>query len=306
MSKKGFINTIFTAKVLLIIAIGVAAGTIVYFSFIKKAERPPIIQVPVLNEADAKSAVAGFLKAEQERNFDSAKPFLDARFASTIDPAEFAGTSDPHIGRFEIRGSRLLPDRGTYKVDARVYQEYAGSGEAGYRDNSYFVGFSYGRYLIYNIKYGKYIQLKSGRTSGWKTYRNTRYGFEIKYPQEWIIGLGGTTSDVVEWAASERGAGVPWVMDLMVSERNGKSVNEWLVREGYRKDFPYEAAKDIEVAGVKGKIVRDTVTMGSDYYIAFFPVKNYMFSLGIASSPPKIPGDPVSLLVKILSTFKFH
>lgn len=37
----------------------------------------------------------------------------------------------------------------------------------------------------------------------WKTYRNKEYGFEMRYPNDWIIGVGDTTSDVIHWRTSD-------------------------------------------------------------------------------------------------------
>ena len=34
-------------------------------------------------------------------------------------------------------------------------------------------------------------------TSNWKTYTNTKYGFEVQYPQEWDISIPNNTADVI-------------------------------------------------------------------------------------------------------------
>ncbi len=127
----------------------------------------------------------------------------------------------------------------------------------------------------------------------------------MKYPKKWTIGQGDEISDEVYWATPEKGFEVPWVMDIKVLAREGMTVNEWIQKDDSRKDFPYDIIKNIKVGTSEGLIVRDPVTMGNEYHVAFFPREDYMFSIGISSDPPEIPDEPVELLEKILSTFEF-
>lgn len=158
MNKKGFANIIF------VIIIIVLVGLVGYFAFVRKPEAPPAAQTPLVNKTAVKEVVIGFLKAKQSRNFENTKPFLSSEFVKTIDPMGFAGTSNPHAGRFEIQNVQPLPDGETYRINARVYQEYTGEGDIGYNDNSYYVKLFGDRYLIDNIEYGEYVELPKTET----------------------------------------------------------------------------------------------------------------------------------------------
>jgi hypothetical protein len=128
-----------------------------YFLFFQESN-PGNNEKPV-NQDKIKEVVINYLRAKEKRNFEEAKPFLSSEFASSINQQDFAGTSNPHQGRFEIIKVELLPDENSYKVMARVYQEYTGEGEIGYSDDNYYLYPFDEEYLIGNIEKGEYIAI---------------------------------------------------------------------------------------------------------------------------------------------------
>jgi len=169
-------------NIILVAIIVILVGVVAYLALVQKPESPFI--VPALDETTAKGIVIGFLEAKQGRDFENAKPFLSSDFAETIDPIEFAGISNPHTGRFEIQNVELLSNEKTYKVDARVYQEYTGEGDVGYNNNSYYVKFFDNRYLIDNIECGKYVEQSKDETANWELFTDNEIGYSLKYPPE--------------------------------------------------------------------------------------------------------------------------
>ena len=167
MSQKGFAN------IVLVIVIIILAGIAGYFVFVRKS--PQVAQEktastpsqitqqlskvnvkatnPILQQVER--TVIGFLEARKKRDFNQAKPFLTSELANTIDPVKFAGTSNPHISRFEIVSSKFLSYGETCLVETKIYYEYTGQGETGCATNRYYVTCPEGstKYLIESFPY---------------------------------------------------------------------------------------------------------------------------------------------------------
>jgi len=178
--------------IVIILSVVIVAGGIATWQMWPREEAPTpsstadsasiTTSTPSADETAVKEVVTEFLKAKQSRSFEEAKPFLTPEFAKTIDPVMFAGTSNPHMGQFEIQGIQLLSDGETYQVKARIYSEYTGQGVIGYQDNNYYLQPFDCSYRINRIEFGEYINLDE--TADWKTYTNEEYGFEFKYPEK--------------------------------------------------------------------------------------------------------------------------
>ncbi len=112
-----------------------------------------------IDAEDIKAIVVNYLEAQQKRDFESAEPLLSRQLKETLTLQSFIGTSNPHMGRFEIKETELLTEEKAYRVKARLYQEYTGQGEIGYQENDYYLKLFGNDYLIDEIKYGEYINL---------------------------------------------------------------------------------------------------------------------------------------------------
>lgn len=127
----------------------------------------------------------------------------------------------------------------------------------------------------------------------------TQFIYEFKYPSDWQTEGRPNSRDNFWYIPGKEEPNN--VMKLSISDSAGKSVEDWIKRD----QFPYEIEKRFKTDYIEGVIVSDPVTIGNSLDIAFFKVKDKIFSLGISSFPPKLDINPVILLEQILLTFQF-
>jgi len=146
---------------------------------------------------------------------------------------------------------------------------------------------------------------ETDQTADWKTYTNTQYGFEIKYPSDWKVVIPERSPMSIFsalWEQPNKGFEEPYIMTLGIDEKNGKTVQQWLTGES----IPYyNFIENAKIDSIDGVIAKGLATMGSDFHVAIFPKRDYMFFLGISSNPPEISEGGIGLLKKVISTFKF-
>jgi len=113
------------------------------------------------------------------------------------------------------------------------------------------------------------LNLAPSEVEGWKTYRNEKYGFEVKYPEDWRIEEHGTKRGVVldktiessnfKYKAIYKGGDFPsevivsgFRVEIYLSEFDQRLIQTLdSLKDYYAKASPYFENQDTEVAGQK-------------------------------------------------------
>lgn len=157
-----------------------------------------------------------------------------------------------------------------------------------------------------NCEFAECPLVKTDETADWKTYTNTKYGFQIKYPLDWKVE--NTIPAVIN---IEKGKSF-----LMIASNNnfsGLSLEEWLkTSQGFAGDFPLGApingTEKIYVNGIEAY-----GHVGSQNTEACNACALNPFSIYVANAKKMIffisastgQKSDNNILYQMLSTFKF-
>lgn len=147
-------------------------------------------------------------------------------------------------------------------------------------------------------------------TADWETYTNTKYGYSIKYPQNYSLGSFGEekpeTLANIELKSPESTISIIWMTEspeysvsLVDWYNNLSTVEIPYTSYGAQTSPDYTERKEIEIGGVKGIQLKQIGEHG-DFADILLPLLNAVVEIGIDYDIIETPE-----IKQILSTFKF-
>jgi len=149
------------------------------------------------------------------------------------------------------------------------------------------------------------VKQKSGdETADWKTYRNEEYGFEMKYPEEWIFEERNSEIGFRELSGERRSVEI-----FIRNNSSGLLLNQWLEYYESSTGVFLMEKKPILINGIEG-------IKGLDYFAdiyleeIFLPKENKIYNIsflfgGMVETDGVPIRDKEGIYNQILSTFSF-
>lgn len=161
---------------------------------------------------------------------------------------------------------------------------------------------------VIGLIFAKKSQAPADKTSGWQIYKNEKYGFEFKYPKEWLArGYDATTEDDytlhsigIGDAASISG-GMRWGIDIYGSHGDINTLMEEIIaKTGSQFNDRQERRGDTILGGEQAIMVTVTTNSFNDWINEkiIFKRNNELIVIGNGSVKD-------NLFDLFISTFKF-
>lgn len=159
------------------------------------------------------------------------------------------------------------------------------------------------------VTYSVFTTAKTDETAGWKTYTNTEYGFEIKYPQDWSYSISDEVLNIYcdyknrgieNPCQGLKGVGIADVGPGIDIKIDKISLQDYIKR--YNKEGEFFGSKIIKqekflIGNIEGQRLVGTTAIGLDLSIIFLTINDNSYIINFYKHAP--------IQEKIISTFKF-